>query len=188
MDQADVLRYALDVFDTQGLTYMVVGSLASGVFGEARLTNDIDIVVDLRSDQVEPLCRAYPAPEFYVSLPAARAAVARGGQFNVIHPTSGNKIDLMVARGDAWGREQVARRREEVILPDRRGYVASPEDVILAKMLYYREGQHEKHLRDIASMLRISGDQIDQQYIRDWASRLDLSDVWQAVLMRLGQA
>src|SRR5437868_1368439 len=98
MEQPDLLKYALDVLDAQGVTYMLVGSLASGVFGEGRLTNDIDIVVDLRPQQVEPLCGAFPAPDFYVSVAAARDAVSRGGQFNVIHPASGNKIDFMIAR------------------------------------------------------------------------------------------
>jgi hypothetical protein len=76
----------------------------------------------------------------------------------VIHPTSGNKIDFMIARHDAWGREQVARRRRESILRDRIGYIAAPEDVILSKLLYYREGQSDKHLRDVAAMMQVSGD------------------------------
>ena len=54
-------------------------------------------------------------------------------------------------------------------------------------MLYYRDGEHEKHLRDIASMIRVSGAEIDQEYIRDRAHRLRLSDVWQTVLMRSGE-
>src|SRR5579859_485017 len=130
---------------------MLVGSMASGVYGEARLTLDIDIVVDLTVADAETLCRAFPEPEYYVNLPAAREAASRGGQFNVIHPTSGNKIDFMIARRDAWGRIQLARRRQERVLEDRIGYVASPEDVILGKLLYYQDGRHEKHLRDIAA-------------------------------------
>ena len=172
MDQAELLTYALDVLESQGRTYLLVGSLASGVFGQARLTHDIDIVVDLPINAVNDFCQAFPDPEFYVSLPAAEDAVRRGGQFNVIHPTSGNKIDFMMPRRDAWGREQLARRREQPILPGRQGYVASPEDVILGKLWYYQEGEHDKHLRDIVSMLQLSGDEIDREYIRTWSERL----------------
>jgi len=187
VEQPDVLRYVLDVLEAQQLTYMLVGSLASGVFGEARLTLDIDIVIELPPAQIDAFCQAFPEPEYYVSAKAARDAVARGGQFNVIHIPSGNKIDFMIARRDEWGRTQVARRREELIIPGRSGFLASPEDVILGKMLYYREGEHEKHLRDVAAMLRISGDEIDREYVGDWSSRLGLTAVWQAVLTRVGE-
>ena len=79
----------------------------------------------------------------------------------------------------------MARRRHQPILADRETFVAAPEDVILSKLLYYQEGGSEKHLRDIASMLRISGDEIDQAYIEHWAAQLDLVQEWQAVLKRL---
>ena len=58
---------------------------------------------------------------------------------------------------------------------------ASPEGVILKKLEYYREGGSDKHLRDIAGILRISGDQVDFAYIGDWATRLDLAEIWAKV-------
>ena len=67
MNQAELLRYVIEVLESQKLTYMVVGSFASSLYGEARLTNDIDIVVNLRADAVDRLCDAFPSPEFYVS-------------------------------------------------------------------------------------------------------------------------
>lgn len=186
MEQPDLLRFVVDVLETQDVVYMLVGSLASGAYGEPRTTHDIDLVVELRTDQVERLCAAFPADDFYVSLAAARAAVVSRGQFNVIHPTSGNKIDFMIARNDAWGREQVARRRRESILRDRVGFIAAPEDVILSKLLYYQEGQSDKHLRDVAAMMQVSGDEIDAEYIARWAAELRVSEIWQAILNRLG--
>jgi predicted nucleotidyltransferase len=175
----------VDILEEQGITYLLVGSLASGAYGEPRLTHDIDVVVELRPDQAAKLCKAFPSPEYYVSEKAAQEAVAAGGQFNVIHPASGNKIDFMIARRDAWGRSQISRRRREQILPGRPGYTAAPEDVILGKLWYYHEGGSEKHLRDIAGMLQVSGDEIDKEYINHWAQQLGLTEHWQAVLDRL---
>lgn len=185
MKQTDLIAYTIDVLGRQQVSYMLVGSLASGIYGEPRMTQDIDVVVELRASQVEPLCAEFPTPEFYVSVPAARQAVAQCGQFNVIHPSSGNKIDLMIARRDAWGRSQLARRREEQIFPGRTGFVASPEDVILAKLWYYQDGGSDKHLRDIASMLQISGTEIDRNYIEQWAAQLGLVEPWRAVVERV---
>ncbi len=185
MNQAELLRYVIDVLESQSLTYMVVGSFASSTYGEPRLTNDIDIVVTLRADAVDRLCRAFPAPEFYASPAAAREAVQVHGQFNVIHPSSGNKIDFMIARDDAWGRSQLSRRCRQPILADRETFVAAPEDIILAKLLYYQVGQSEKHLRDIAAMFQVSGDEIDKTYIDRWAAQLAVTQEWETVLNQL---
>ena len=185
MEQAEVLCRVVDILEQQGIVYMLAGSLASGVYGEPRSTLDIDIVIDLKPNQVARLCDAFPASEYYVSEPAACEAVARGGQFNVIHPSSGTKIDFMIARRDAWGRSQLSRRRREQILPGRPGYTAAPEDVIIAKLWYYQDGGSEKHLRDIAAMLRMSGDEIDKAYIEHWVGELGFTQEWQTVLDRL---
>jgi hypothetical protein len=87
--------------------------------------------VHLSVDSANRLCAAFPSPEFYVSPSAAREAVLARGQFNVIHPASGNKIDFMLARNDPWGRLQLNRRIRRPILPDQDGFVAAPEDVIM---------------------------------------------------------
>jgi hypothetical protein len=166
---------------------MVVGSVASAAYGEPRTTLDVDVVADFRPDQVAPFCAAFPDDEFYVSPQAAREAVRAGHQFNVLHPASGNKADLMMPRTDAWGREQMSRRQRVQFFPDRDGYAARPDDVILAKMWYYREGGSEKHLRDVTGILKISGDQVDRDYVSHWAAQLGVSVVWDAVRRRLGE-
>jgi hypothetical protein len=187
VEQDELLGHVMQILEEQEITYLLVGSLASGVYGEPRLTHDIDVVLELRPDQVARLCEAFPASEYYVSEKAAREAVAGGGQFNVIHPASGNKIDFMIARQDAWGRSQISRRRLEQILPGRPGYTAAPEDLIIGKLWYYREGESEKHLRDIAAMLQVSGDEIDKEYIDHWTRQLGFTEEWQAVLDRLDE-
>jgi predicted nucleotidyltransferase len=186
--QGELLKTVVAVLESQSITYMIVGSFASTVYGEPRFTLDIDIVVDLQSGQLEALCDAFPAGEFYLSRPAADEAVRKRRQFNVIHPGSGNKIDFMVARSDTWGRTQLERRRRRPFLPDCEAWTASPEDIILAKMIYYREGKSEKHTRDITGMLRISGNEIDRSYIADWSEQLGLADIWGRILTRLESA
>ncbi|MGH7139373.1 MAG: hypothetical protein ACREHD_26815 [Pirellulales bacterium] len=184
MEQPELVRKVIATLESQRLPYMVVGSLASAVYGQPRLTQDIDVVVALPVSEVDRLCTAFPSPEFYVSVPAARQAAAQGGQFNIIHPASGNKIDVMVARQDAWGRSQLARRRRELIFPQLPGFVAAPEDVIIGKLWYYDEGGSEKHLRDIVAIFQVSGAALDRAYLEHWSRSLGLTAAWQAVLAR----
>lgn len=185
MEQDELLRFTVDLLEHLDIPYMLVGSLASGVYGEPRLTRDIDIVIAPTAPQLEALCDAFPADEFYVSRDAARQALRSRIPFNVLDPASGNKIDFMIVQADAWGAEQMSRRQRMRLLPDRDGFAAAPEDVILSKMQYFAEGGSEKHLRDITSMLKSSAARIDRTYVEKWVDVLKLHEVWAAVLQRL---
>ena len=59
----------------------------------------------------QALSDAFPDDEFYVSRDAAEDAVRQHGQFNVIHPKSGNKIDFMIAAANTWATNQLNRRK-----------------------------------------------------------------------------
>ncbi|MBI2843934.1 MAG: hypothetical protein HYX78_11090 [Armatimonadetes bacterium] len=184
MKQIDFLRHVLEVLEQLGLPYMLVGSVSSGVYGEPRMTRDIDIVVRLSAGDVDKVITAFDPNDYYVSRDAILNAITHESQFNVIHPASGNKIDFIIARCDAWGKEQMKRHQKVRVLPDMEGYVAAPEDVIIGKMLYFQEGGSEKHLRDIVGILKISSDIIDLQYIANWTKILGLSGIWQTVVSR----
>ena len=185
MELSDLLRYVATVFEQLGVPYLITGSTATIAYGDPRFTNDIDVVVDLPATQIEKLLLAFPAAEFYVSQSAVEAAVAHRHQFNIIHPTSGLKVDVIVASDSDFDRERLRRGRQLPVLPERTVPFASPEDVILKKMEYFREGQSEKHLRDIAGVLRVQGDRIDRAYIASWTAKLDLAEVWQRVVSSL---
>jgi len=188
VEQSDLLRYVIEALEKLGMPYMIVGSFASGIYGEPRLTQDIDIVIDAGPEEMGKLCAEFPGKDFYVSLEAALDAARRRSQFNVLHPASGTKVDFMVARRDPWGKSQVARRQSVRILPDREGYVARPEDIIISKMLYYKQGGSEKHLRDITGILKESSDEVDRAYVERWTEELGLKEIWGAILQRLAGA
>ena len=184
MNQLDLIRHLVKVLEELDIPYMIVGSLASGYYGEPRLTRDIDVVADLSYGHVPKLAEKFPADEFYFSPEAARHAIRTHGQFNIIHPTSGNKIDVITVQDSLHAETEISRRQRVRILPDQEGYAARAEDVIIAKMRAYSEGGIEKHLRDIAGIVKVSGEMIDRDYIEKWAARLGLTDVWHAILRR----
>lgn len=182
MDQAELLRQVVQTLERLSIPYMVVGSLASSAYGEPRMTQDIDLVIDANGPQVARLCQAFSPDDFYVSAEAAAEAVRRRSRFNIIHSRSGNKIDLTVRRADPWAQTEFSRRQRVQVLPGLEGYTARPEDVMIGKMIYFQEGGSEKHLRDIASILKVSPDLLDRAYIDRWVGALNLDEVWQAVL------
>ena len=183
--QTDLLRQTITVLEQLRIRYLICGSFASATFGEPRMTLDIDIVVQLTQSEGEGLCREFPAPDFYVSLAAAREAISGRRRFNVIHPETGNKVDFMVAGDDEWSQSQVDRAHRTELLPGVSGLVSSPEDVVISKMRYYQEGGSEKHLRDCAGVLTIQRERVDRSYIVRWAAHFGLLEIWEAILQRV---
>lgn len=171
-----------------GLPYFVTGSTVTIFYGEPRFTNDIDVVVDLPASAVADFCRQFPEDELYVSADAARDAVRRHSMFNIIQPSSGLTVDVIVPEPSEFNRGRFGRARRVRAGEGWDAWFSSPEDAILKKMEFHREGGSDKHLRDIASVLRTSGPEIDTAYIERWAGTLGLTDIWRAILQRLREA
>jgi hypothetical protein len=182
MRQIEFLSFVLQRLEHLAIPYLVVGSYASTAWGEPRMTRDIDIVIELTSDQINPLCDSFPADEFYVSRLAAHEALRFRTQFNLIHPSSGNKVDFMTPTRSDWAASQLARREQVEFAPGVFGYVAAPEDVILGKLIYFQNGLSEKHLRDIRGIVKVSGDRLDREYLAARSLELGVSDVWQSLI------
>jgi hypothetical protein len=187
MDQDELLRHVVRALQDAGVTYLVTGSTATIYYGEPRFTNDLDVVLQLGVEHVEKVVEAFPPDEFYLSEEAVRRALRTRGQFNVIHPRSGLKVDFIVAEDSPFDRSRFARRRRVRAADDLEADFATPEDVILEKLVFYREGGSDKHLRDVAGVLKISGDEIDFDYLDRWAERLGVADLWRRVRERAGR-
>lgn len=184
MTQAELLRYLVDTLEALGIEYMITGSQASIYYGEPRFTQDIDVVAEIDATHVPALAARFAPPEFYLSEEAAREAIARRGQFNIVHSGSGLKVDVVVRKDSPFARTEFERRRRQPILPARDACFARPEDVILHKLVFVRQGASERHLRDIAGILRISGAELDLAHVSAWAERLGVADLWDAVQRR----
>jgi hypothetical protein len=185
MDLTELMSLVARAFDELAIPYFITGSCASISYGEPRLTNDIDVVADVAMKDVAELVARFPVGEFYVSEDAVREAIARRGQFNIIHPSSGLKVDVIVSHRSAFDDSRFKRRKIIPISEKGAAAFASPEDVIIKKMEYYKMGGSEKHLRDITGILKVSGDAVDREYISGWSKRLHLEEVWGAILKRV---
>lgn len=184
MELFELLRMVARTCEQLGIRYLTVGSTATIAFGEPRFTNDIDIVLDLQPHQIDDFCRAFSGPDFYLSRAAVDSAVRKRFQFNILHTTSGFKVDCILPTASPFDQNQLERGVRKKVLEDFEAVFGSPEDVILKKMEYFKLGESEKHLRDIGGVLKISGDLLDKSYIEDWAIRLGLLEVWQAIVAR----
>ena len=169
-------------FNRLGIRYMVTGAVASIVYGEPRLTNDIDVVIDLTPRTVEPFLSLFPIEQFYCppsEVILVEIARSQRGHFNLIHHETGFKADIYTSGRDKLNHWGLDNRKLFKIEGDDL-WLAPVEYVILRKLEYYREGQSEKHLRDIAGILSISPDQIDFNELNEKVKQLMLEKEWSA--------
>lgn len=185
----ELMQKVADFFQSQGIAYWVVGSMASMAYGEPRFTNDVDIVADLKVEHAVALCEAFRAPDYYLSEAAVREAIARRFQFNILHPASGLKVDVFIPADTDFSRSEASRIKRITSKGEYSAWFGSPEDVLLHKLIYFQlsGGVSDKHLRDIAGMLRVRRAELDRDYIVEWASRLGVISYWEMVEKRLDE-
>lgn len=184
---ADAFNRLLEVLDRMEIPYMVGGSAASSLHGIARPTMDIDMVVNLRADQIEDFADELKA-DFYADPDMMKDALARGRSFNLIHYASSFKFDIFPLQPDEYSQTQFRRRQfaETVSLGDEpiECAFASAEDTVLSKLRWYRAtgGTSERQWNDLRGILQISGERLDFAYLDTWAPRLHVDDLLAALL------
>lgn len=165
-----------------GFPYCVTGSVAASIYGEPRLTADIDVVLLLGVRQIAALRAAFPEAEYYVPPDETlRSELARSlrGMFNLIHHASQFKADIYIAARDPLHAWALANRRR-VALDMGDAWIAPPEYVILRKLEYFREGGQDKHLRDIGHIVAATA--IDHVFVAAEALRLGVETQWRQCL------
>jgi predicted nucleotidyltransferase len=180
-----VLSEIARILEEQGIAYVVVGSFASSMRGLYRATADVDIVADIKADQIKPLVAAL-RDTFYIDEQAVRRAVSEHRSFNAIHFDSVFKVDIFIPPTDDFGRQQLARRRLEKMAPDveQRIYVATAEDTILAKLRWYRASGEVSGTQwnDVLGIIGTQGEQLDVKFLRECADRIGVRDLLEKAL------
>jgi len=182
MPELNLTRIFVSRLNKLSIPYMITGAVASIIYGEPRLTNDIDLVINMNPDEVESFSSAFPIEDFYCPpQEVIRLEIARSqrGHFNLIHHATGFKADIY-----ASGRDQLHRwglkNRKPVDVKGEKFWLAPIEYVILRKLEYYREGESEKHLRDISSIIAVSLNEIDFKLLEEQINIRMLAKEWKA--------
>lgn len=167
------------------IPYMVTGSFASSAHGVVRGTNDIDIVIAPSSAQLRTLIAQFPNDRYYADEYDALDALQHASQFNVIDFASNWKVDLIIRKPRAFSRTEFDRRRRHVI-SGVSVYIASPEDVLIAKLEWAKMGESDRHIEDAAGIVATQGANLDRSYVERWVEELELQRQWQRALERAG--
>ena len=173
----ETLRAVLPHLDRLGIPYLITGGIAATVHGRPRFTQDIDFVIAPTREQLDRFVEALD-PDFVVSREATREAQARSGEFNALHRTMVFKVDFWFSTGDAFDASRLARAQRLEVAPGVAARVATPEDVIISKLPWLRQGATERSAEDIQGVLRVHSGQLNLDYLDAMVRQLGLDQVW----------
>jgi len=168
-----------------GVPYLIGGSLASTLYGMVRTTQDSDILAELKAEHIQPFVQALQG-EFFVDEYMIADAIAHRASFNIIHRKTIFKVDIFIPRQRLFEKMQLSRARRETLSidPEIRAVVCTAEDILLAKLEWYRMGGEvsERQWRDVLGVLKVQAGALDLEYLRHWAGELQVADLLERAL------
>ena len=172
----------IEALKALSVPYYVGGSVASSAVGTARTTLDADLVADLKPKQV-PVFVATLGDRYYANQEAILDAVARKSCFNVIHLATMFKVDVFAVKDRSYDRVAFERSRpREFSIGSHVGnfIVASPEDIVLNKLEWFRLGDEisQRQWHDVLGVLRVQRDRLDMSYLEEWAKALSIDGLF----------
>ena len=185
----DVLAMVVQALESVGGRYLVGGSLASSASGKPRQTNDIDLAVELAPAEVRNFVVGLGG-DFYADADDIREAFRGGLSANLVHLPSGLKIDMFPKGRGSFDDSEFERRRLVNLEGVRSFYLESPEDAVIRKLIWYRQGGEvsERQWSDVLGILRVQRGRLDTSYLRRWAVETEVSDLLERIVGEAGSA
>ncbi|HEY1940165.1 MAG TPA: hypothetical protein VGJ33_19725 [Candidatus Angelobacter sp.] len=184
MSSSKVFQEVITALEKAAIPYMLTGSFASNLYGTARATQDIDLVIVATPEQLQALKNSL-GNDYYFDLEAAIEAQRQKSMFNILDMAFGWKIDLIFRKPGPYHQQAFSRRTpaetEGVPL-----IASTAEDLVIAKLDWARMGESLRQIHDVAGILKIRGDQLDLTYIEKWVAELGLGSEWASARQAAG--
>jgi hypothetical protein len=185
-DILTAIQPVVEAFEQLGVRYYIGGSVASSAYGIARATLDVDMVSNLTEQQVPELLKLL-GTSYYIDEAIVRDAIKQSASFNIIHLDTMLKVDIFIVKQGQFHKKALDRRRKDTLdedAPSVEFYLASPEDLILNKLDWYRLGGEvsERQWNDIQGVLKVQGNMLDIKYLLHWAAELELLNLLEQAL------
>lgn len=176
MSEDEVVLSVLHRLEALGIDYMLVGSYASNFYGRPRSSFDADIVFRVAPRDVERFVSSF-GTDFAAVPEILKRDLEQGSAFNLIPSTGLFKVDMVPVRKTFFAEEFGRRRRVKAL--GTTVWMASPEDVILSKLNWYRQGREvsERQLEDARDVYAAQTGSLDDAYLNRWSEILSASEI-----------
>jgi hypothetical protein len=180
-----VIVLVTQVFEKLKIPYLIGGSMASTVYGMVRTTQDVDIIAEMHLEHVQPFISTLQS-EFYLDEEMIADSVQHNSSFNIIHRKTMFKVDVFIPRKTQFQKSEFNRAQKQIIneIPEISAFFASPEDIILAKLEWFRMSSEvsERQWRDVIGIMKVRAGYLDLEYLRKWASKLNVNELLEKAL------
>jgi hypothetical protein len=182
MSQLELLKKTTNFLVNSRIEYMLTGSIVSSLQGEPRSTNDIDIIISIKENEINKLLDFYKMPEYYIDEESIKNAIRNDGMFNLIDLNSSDKIDFWLLTKNDFDKSRFQRKYIENFMGIEI-YVSSFEDTILAKLNWSKlSGGSKKQIIDALRIYELQEKFIDFNYLNFWIEKLGLFEEWKKLL------
>lgn len=169
----ETLEWICRKLKSANVPYMITGGAAVGFWGHIRTTMDIDILIQIHSEQVDSLLSSIER-EAYINIEEAKKAILDKSIFNIILDETCFKIDLIPLKEDSYEIKKFSNR-VKMNFQDKEIYVISPEDLIISKLLWSKSaGGSERQIKDCESIYRLNSEILDLDYLERWVKLLGI--------------
>ena len=162
------LKSLHDCLTTNQIEYAIIGGVAVAVWGEPRLTQDIDVKVLLSRDEAEKLLNAIE-PEYKPFWGNPLEMLKKNGIL-FVHDTYGVRIDIHLS-DTIFDHKVIERTKKVEIEPSITINICSAEDLVIYKMLSTRASDY----RDFESIIDYQGDALSDKYIIKWLKQFEVA-------------
>lgn len=180
-DILQAIQPVISAFDKLSIPYYISGSIASSVYGIARATMDVDIVADIKIENISFLMKILEN-EYYIDENMIKEAIHNFSSFNLIHLETMIKIDVFIHKHQSYPEESLRRKQKDTFEDTDDAsefYFSSPEDIILNKLQWYKIGNRisERQWLDVTGVIKVQSNNLDVGYLRIWGEHLGLLDL-----------
>lgn len=182
-EQNDVLRDCAGKLERLGIAYMLTGSMALAHYAIPRTTADINIVIEISSDDADKFVREFE-PDYYIPHGRIGDAVSRNKMFNILNQKTIIKVDCFVRKNEEYQREAFQRRQRINYAGYFDVWIIGKEDLILSKLNWAKNTRSEMQMRDVAGILRNG---YDENYVETRAEKLGVKDLLNECLKMIAE-
>jgi hypothetical protein len=174
-EELEVLKIVTGRLNKADIPYMISGSIAANYYTIPRMTRDIDIIIELKQDDIDEFVGLFEG-DFYINRETVTEEVSRQGMFNLIHNQHIIKIDFIIKKSSPYQQAEFSRKTQ-VLIEQSPMWFVSAEDLVISKLNWAKDSHSEMQLKDVANLIR-TVESLDMEYIHHWIQKLDLQQTY----------
>lgn len=181
MTSVELVTRLIEAFERNAVPYMVVGSFSSNSYGRPRSTKDADFVIQLSSMSMTQAIAGL-GPDVHLDPQMSFESITSTLRYKLFHPGIAFTVEVFLLSDDPHDRLRFERRVPRDLDNGKKAFLPTPEDVIITKLRWSKQGRRPKDVEDVSDVLAVQAGKLDLPYIRQWADQHGTRELFERLL------